>query len=122
MTAAETVAEYTNFDSTEGEYCAIPEDKNASFLASLQKTDMGKTGLKRFFIRELEAAGKEDGYDNLIIFYLGFSEALFGKTFYYKPVLILDENRIYIQCSPRGGREHNFYNGQWNPKIYPKKA
>ena len=102
----------TDFSGSDGLYYMVSEKNNEKFLQSLIPDRKGeKTDLKGFFNRELEIVGKEEG--GCYIFFIGTTEDLFGKTYYYEPVLILDENRIYITYRPSYGRDHNYINGKW---------
>ena len=103
----------TDYSAWDGIYYKVSEENNESFLQSLNPENKGiKTDLKGFFNRELEIAGKEK--DGSTVFFRGTTEDLFGKTFYYEPVLILDENRIFIVYKPGSGRDHNYINGKWH--------
>ena len=103
----------TDYSASDGIYYKVSEENNELFLQSLIPDNRGqKTDLKGFFNRELEIAGKEK--DGSTVFFIGTTEDLFGTTFYYEPVLILDENRIFIVYKPGSGRDHNYINGKWH--------
>lgn len=103
----------TDYSASDGIYYKVSEENNERFLQSLIPDNRGqKTDLKGFFNRELEIVGKEK--DGSTVFFIGTTEDLFGKTFYYEPVLILDENRIFIVYNPGSGRDHNYINGKWH--------
>ena len=103
----------SDFSVSDGLYYRVSEENNEAFLKSLNPERKGeKTDLKGFFNRELEIVGKEA--DGSTVFFIGTTEDLFGKTFYYEPVLILDENRIFITYKPGSGRDHNFINNEWH--------
>ena len=102
----------TDYSASDGIYYKVSEENNERFLQSLNPESKGiKTDLKGFFNRELEIVGKEK--DGSTVFFIGTTEDLFGKTFYYEPVLILDENRIFIVYKPGSGRDHNYINNKW---------
>lgn len=102
-----------DYSAIDGIYYKVSEENNEVFLNSLIPDRKGeKTDLKGFFNRELEIAGKEA--DGSTVFFIGTTEDLFGKTYYYEPVLILDENRIFIVYKPGCGRDHNYINGKWH--------
>ena len=102
----------TDYSASDGIYYKVSEENNERFLESLNPESKGiKTSLKGFFNRELEIVGKEK--DGSTVFFIGTTEDLFGKTFYYEPVLILDENRIFIVYKPGSGRDHNYINNKW---------
>lgn len=99
-------------DSEQGIYYKVGEKENEKFLKSLEISQIsGKTTLKNFFNRELEVMGVDKTGDT--IFLLGTEEDLFGKTFYYEPVLILNENRIFKMFGQNFGRDFNYINGKW---------
>lgn len=103
----------TDYSAFDGIYYKVSEENNERFLESLNPEGKGtKTDLKGFFNRELEIVGKEKGGET--VFFIGTTEDLFGKTYYYEPVLILDENRIFIVYKPGSGRDHNYINGEWH--------
>lgn len=99
-----------NYDSKDGLYLTVTEENNDNFLKSLKPLPPIKTDLKGFFNRKLEIVGKLNG---MTIFYIGCTEDLFGKVYYYEPVLILNENRIFIKYGKHHGRDFNFINGRW---------
>ena len=102
----------TDYSAFDGIYYKVSEENNESFLHSLNPENKGtKTDLKGFFNRELEIVGKEK--DGSTVFFIGTTQDLFGRTFYYEPVLILDENRIFIVYKPGSGRDHNYINNKW---------
>ena len=102
----------TDYSASDGIYYKVSEENNERFLQFLNPENKGtKTDLKGFFNRELEIVGKEK--DGSTVFFVGTTEDLFGKTFYYEPVLILDENRIFIVYKPGSGRDHNYINNKW---------
>lgn len=99
-------------DSRDGLYYTVQEENNEKFLQALNPDGRGtKTDLKGFFNRELEIVGKEP--DGCTVFFIGITEDLFGKIFYYESVLILNENRIYISYGAGHGRDHNYIKGKW---------
>lgn len=99
-----------NYDNKDGLYLIVEEENNNNFLKSLEPCEKLKTDLKGFFNRKLEIVGKLNG---MTIFYIGCTEDLFGKVYFYEPVLILDENRIFIKYGKHHGRDFNFINGRW---------
>lgn len=102
----------TDFSATDGLYYMVSEENNKAFLETLIPERKGeKTDLKGFFNRELEIVGKEK--NRCTIFFIGTTKDLFGKTYYYEPVLILNEKRIYITYKPSCGRDHNYINNRW---------
>lgn len=99
-----------NYDGTDGLYLTVTEENKDNFIKSLKPCSPLKTDLKGFFNRELEAVGELNG---MTIFYIGCTEDLFSKTYYYEPVYIQDENRIFIKYGKYHGRDFNFINGRW---------
>ena len=102
---------YTAYlDGQDGLYLIVEEENKEKFLSSLEPCEKIKTDLKGFFNRELEAVGilKE-----MTVFYIGCTEDLFGRKYYYEPVGILSENRIFIRYGEYHGRDFNFINGRW---------
>jgi hypothetical protein len=99
-----------NYDSKDGLYLIVTEENKDNFLKSLKPFPPLKTDLKGFFNRELEAVGE---LNVMTIFYIGKQEDLFGSVYYYEPVYIQDENRIFIKYGEHHGRDFNFINGQW---------
>lgn len=102
---------YTAYlDGRDGLYLIVEEENNKAFLESIEQIEHFKTDLKGFFNRELEAVGKLKG---MTVFYIGCTEDLFGKKYYYEPVGILSENRIYCRHVQYHGRDYNYINGAW---------
>lgn len=99
-----------NYDSKDGLYLTVTEENKDNFIKSLRPCSPLKTDLKGFFNRELEAVGELNG---MTVFYIGSTEDLFGSTYYYEPVYIQDENRIFIKYGKHHGRDFNFINGRW---------
>lgn len=99
-----------NYDSTDGLYLTVTEEDKDNFIKSLKSCAPLKTDLKGFFNRELEAVGELNG---MTVFYIGKQEDLFGTVYYYEPVYIQDENRIFIKYGKYHGRDFNFINGRW---------
>lgn len=99
-----------NYDGTDGLYLTVMEENKDNFIKSLKPCAPLKTDLKGFFNRELEAVGELNG---MTVFYIGSTEDLFGSTYYYEPVYIQDENRIFIKYGKHHGRDFNFINGRW---------
>lgn len=101
------------YDSEEGLYYTCDEPEKSEFLARLSKSPLeNPTDLKGFFNRKLEVCGLDK--DKMTIFFIGETEDLFGKTYYFKPVLVLSENRFYICHHPNHGRDYNYINGEWH--------
>jgi len=69
-----------------------------------------KTTLNDFFSRPIEYLGKED---NEAVFFIGSDENLFNRTYYYEPVLVVKDNRIFKMYSNNGGRDFNYINQKW---------
>ena len=99
-----------NYDSKDGLYLTVTEEDKDNFIKLLKPCTPLKTDLKGFFNRELEAVGVLNG---MTIFYIGCTEDLFGAMYYYEPVYIQDENRIFIKYGKYHGRDFNFINGRW---------
>ena len=102
---------YTAYlDGRDGLYLIVEEENNKAFLESIEQIEHFKTDLKGFFNRELEAVGELNG---MTVFYIGKQEDLFGSTYYYEPVYIQDENRIFIKYGKYHGRDFNYIKGRW---------
>ena len=102
---------YTAFyDPCDGLYLEVQEDKNEKFLESLENCKKESTDLKGFFNRKLDIVGKLKG---MTVFFIGITEDLFGKKYFYEPILILSENRIFCKHGEHHGRDYNFIKNEW---------
>lgn len=96
----------------QGWWYEVDEADNENFLKSLKPSPLPKlTTLKDFFSRELEVMGIDQNGDT--IFKMGVQSDLFGTTFFYEPVLILDENRVFKMYGDNCGRDYFYIKGKW---------
>lgn len=69
------------------------------------------TTMNGFFCRPIEYLGKDsDGY---AIFFLGKKENFLFLEYYYEPVLIVTDTRLFKIYSNNGGRDFNYIKNEW---------
>ncbi len=69
------------------------------------------TTLRGYFCRELRYAGMMN--ENEMIFFIGATDDLFEKKYYFQCVFKIQEDRIFELFAPGSGRDHYYINGKW---------
>ena len=70
-----------------------------------------KTTLNDFFSRQIEYIGKENKHS--AIFFIGSNENILFPEYYYEPIGIVTENRLFKLFSNNGGRDFNYIKNEW---------
>ena len=71
------------------------------------------TNLFNHFCRDLKYIGLNKKEETEMIFFIGSTNDLFNKEFYYQSVFKISENRIFELYGQGSGRDFFFINGKW---------
>jgi hypothetical protein len=69
------------------------------------------TTLNDFFCRPIEYIGKEN--QSTAVFFIGSKEDILFPEYYYEPVAIITDNRLFKMYSNNGGRDFNYIKNEW---------